>query len=368
MKNEGKVAIPDSTWKVAVIGPRVGGDPFTRANIQSWSDLANLTVIAVSMPNVAGVRNDSWKKYRTTVARIEESTGYDFLSLLQASFQHALEANDHAPVARFTANGTPNEGATVTFDASTSADADMGRTDLGRSEALTYQWSFSDGVTSTGPTATRTFSHFGAVTATLTVTDAFGWPTTVSEAINVQDVAPMVSSLPNALLITGESYNATGTFADPGLETWTASVNYNDGSASSTVPLNGKTFALSHINHAAGLFHPTVTVADDGGLYGSAAAAVTVQTPLAATQRLASDIQSFASAGAIVTQEMQPLLASLDAAQKQIMRGNDQPAMNELQAFINKVNAAGMTGRMTTDAATQLTDLASRIQRALTLD
>ena len=367
LKGESKVAIPDSTWKIALIGPASSGNPFTRGSIQSWSDLANVTILAVNMPNVAGVRNDPWSKYLTTVDRIEQSTGYDFLSVIQTALQDALEANDHAPVAKFAVNGTPNEGAPVAFDASASTDADVGRADLGRPEALDYQWSFSDGVTGSGATFTRTFGHYGSVVATLTVTDAFGWPTTASQTINVQDVAPVVSSLPNALLITGESYNASGTFSDPGLDSWTATVDYNDGSAPSAVGLNGKRFTLSHIYHSAGQFRPTITV-DDGSLQGAASATVTVQTPLAATQRLASNVQSFANAGAIVSQEAQPLLASLDAAQRQIARGNDQPAMNELQAFINKVNAAGMTGRMTTEAAMQLTDLASRVQRALTLD
>src|SRR5205809_1760104 len=91
LKNEGKVAIPDSTWKVALIGPRTGGNPFTRAGVQTWDDLSGLTILAVNMPNVAGVRNDSVDKYFTTVGKIEASTGYDFLSLLAAAFQDALD-------------------------------------------------------------------------------------------------------------------------------------------------------------------------------------------------------------------------------------------------------------------------------------
>ena len=56
VKNEGKIAIPDSTWKVALIGPRNGDNPFMRANVQSFDDLAGLTLLAVNMPNIAGVR------------------------------------------------------------------------------------------------------------------------------------------------------------------------------------------------------------------------------------------------------------------------------------------------------------------------
>ncbi|MEP6779076.1 MAG: DNA/RNA non-specific endonuclease, partial [Gemmatimonadaceae bacterium] len=50
IKDEGKIAIPDSTWKVAVIGPDPAGVPFTKNDVQSVGDLANITVLAVNMP------------------------------------------------------------------------------------------------------------------------------------------------------------------------------------------------------------------------------------------------------------------------------------------------------------------------------
>ncbi len=145
LKNEGKVAVPDSTWKIAIIGPRIGGVPFKLTDIQTWDDLAGLTVLAVNMPNVAGVRNDPWQKYLTTIDKIEAATGYDFLSLLQTSYQDAVEAGDRPPVASYSMTGTPNEGSSLKFDASASTDPDLGRADLGRTEALTYTWHFSDG-------------------------------------------------------------------------------------------------------------------------------------------------------------------------------------------------------------------------------
>src|SRR5688500_12133572 len=130
IKNEGKVAIPDATWKVALIGPRTSGAPFTRANVETWDDLAGLTILAVNMPNVTGVRNDPWSKYLTTARKIEEATGYDFLSVLATAFEEALEHDDHAPVAQFTTGGTESEGSLLTLDASASSDPDLGRTDL----------------------------------------------------------------------------------------------------------------------------------------------------------------------------------------------------------------------------------------------
>jgi DNA/RNA endonuclease G (NUC1) len=193
VKNEGKIAIPDSTWKVALIGPQTGGNPFTRANVQSFDDLSGLTLLAVNMPNVAGVRNDPWAKYLTTVDKIEAATGLDFLSLLQTGFQPALDYKDHAPAAHFTSSGGATEGSPITFDASTSTDPDSTRTDLGRAEALTYSWHFSDNSDATGKVVTHTFSGHGAFTATLTVADAFGWPNSSTATVSLTNVPPTAS-------------------------------------------------------------------------------------------------------------------------------------------------------------------------------
>jgi len=273
--------------------------------------------------------------------------------------------NDHAPVAHSVVSGAKLEGSLVSFDASSSTDADMGRADLGRAEGLTYRWQFSDGTTATGSTVTHAFASYGTYAATLTVTDAFGWPSTVSQTLTISDVAPSVASLPGANLIAGESYAAAGSFSDPGVESWTATVNYGDGAGSQPLPLVGKSFAVAHSYVNAGTFTLTVAVTDDGNAAGSTTATVNVITPLAATQGVAQQLQILAEGGSIARQEVQPLLASLDAASKQIQRGDNVPAVNELAAFVNKLNAEVMSGRMSPDAAQQLTAMVVRIQRVL---
>ena len=364
LKNEGKVAVPDSTWKIALIGPRTSGNPFTRGNVQSWDDLAGLTILAVNMPNVSGVRNDPWEKYLTTVDRIETATGYHFLTLLDAAFRGALEVGDHAPSARYAVNGALAEGTTLIFDASASSDPDVGRDDLGRNETLSYQWQFSDGATATGRTATHTFAKFGSYTATLTVTDAFGWPNSFTQMLNINDVAPAVSVLRDTTLIAGESYSASGRFSDPGADVWSASVNYGDGGAVQLLSLVDKSFTVAHTYADSGSFTLTVSVSD-GGATGSSSAKIGVITPLAATRGLAQQVQLLAESGAIVGQQVQPLLASLDAASKQMSRGYNEPAANELGAFVNKLTAAVLSGRMSPNAAQQLTAMAARIERVL---
>ncbi|HWH52509.1 MAG TPA: DNA/RNA non-specific endonuclease [Gemmatimonadaceae bacterium] len=294
LKNEGKVAIPDSTWKVAFIGPRDGSVPFNRSTIQTWGDLAGTTLLAVNMPNVSGVRNDPWQKYVTTVDRIEASTGYDFLSLLPTVFQTAIEAGDHAPTAAFTESGAANEGSALTFDASASTDPDLGRTDLGRTEVLTYTWHFSDGANASGQTATHAFADNGTYSAVLTVADAFGWQSVSSQSIVVANVAPAVTftALSPLSIQSGDSVAAAGSFIDPGPDaTWNASIDWGDGTVNKPVP---SSFSQSGANMLGGAryfvpgsYTATLTVTDKDGGAGSSSLAFTV-----VSRSLRAEVQS----------------------------------------------------------------------------
>ena len=85
IQNLGKIGIPSSTWKIVVITPAGTG-------INADGTLpANSTVLAVNMPNVTGVQADGFEKYLTTVAKIEQATGYNFLALLAESTQCRVE-------------------------------------------------------------------------------------------------------------------------------------------------------------------------------------------------------------------------------------------------------------------------------------
>jgi len=76
------VSIPTNFWKVIIAVPQ-GGDP---SSVNSRTH-----VIAVDMPNVSGIAEDSWRKYTTTVRAIEQRTGYDLLSALPRELQDDLE-------------------------------------------------------------------------------------------------------------------------------------------------------------------------------------------------------------------------------------------------------------------------------------
>ncbi len=92
---------------------------------------------------------------------------------------------DRPPVARFSIHPeAPIVGATVQFDASSSYDPD--------GDPLSYQWTFGDGATATGTTATHTYSRDGAFTVTLTVVETANLPSlqdTARQNLTVQSKA-----------------------------------------------------------------------------------------------------------------------------------------------------------------------------------
>jgi hypothetical protein len=173
----------------------------------------------------------------------------------------------------------------------------------------------------------------------------------------------MVAPLQSPTLIVGETYSAKVNFTDPGIESWSANVSYGD-LTTEQFPNVGKTFPIAHTYTAACNCTLSVNVAD-GAKTGMATANITVLTPFKATTGLGQQLQLLPESGLLAPQDVQPLLASLDAAARQIQRGNTIPAVNELGAFINKLTAAAISGRMDTATSQQLSAMAQRIQRSL---
>ncbi|HEX3478734.1 MAG TPA: DNA/RNA non-specific endonuclease [Kofleriaceae bacterium] len=248
VKNEGKIVIPASTWKVAVIMDRGHG-------LTDIRDYRDLQIIAVNMPNMAGIRNVDWHTYLTTVDAIEALTGYDLLAKLPDKVENIVEAGIQPPIAAIDGPYTGSEGGSIAMSAAASVDPN--------GTVVSYAWNFGDGTTATGPSVTHTYAQDGVYTISVTVTDNDGLTDNIQVSASVANVAPAIAPFAGAMLLPAETYAASGSFTDPGMDPWTATVDYGDGSGPTPLALSGTSFALSHTYRAAGVFTVTVAVSDD---------------------------------------------------------------------------------------------------------
>ena len=84
----------------------------------------------------------------------------------------------------------------------------------------------------------------------------------------------------------------------------------------------------------------------------------TVLTPTQGIQQLINTIDSFNLPKGVTTS----LEAPLNAALAQLNSNNDTPACNQLNAFLNQVNAKQNNGQLTQQQAAELTQQAKAIQ------
>lgn len=201
LKGEGKIYIPDSTWKIVVLMPANEG----LSDVTSPSDI---DVIAVNMPNVATGLSDDWTVYRTSVQAIQRSTGYDFLSALPQAIQDAVE--NHTPVVNALPDDTILTGEAYP-DAITFVDADRDPW----TAAVDYGDGQSQDLTLIGRTFTLNHSYAAAGAFTLSVTVSDGRATSASESavVTVQSPEQGITNLDDALAALSDGSLGGGLFA-----------------------------------------------------------------------------------------------------------------------------------------------------------
>lgn len=143
-------------------------------------------------------------------------------------------------------------------------------------DTFAYAWSVTknEAFYATGSAPTFSFTPDdgpGVYLVSLSVTNGgteFGHAET--QTISVTNVAPAVTVGEDATIEAGNVFTASGWFTDPGADTWTATVDYGDGSGLQPLSLNAdKTFDLSYLYAAAGVYRVAVTVTDDdAGTHG----------------------------------------------------------------------------------------------------
>src|SRR5439155_13334618 len=130
------------------------------------------------------------------------------------------------------------------------------------------------------PDQTFTLSHVyagpGNFTVAVVVTDKDGASGGAGFIAHVSTSAPQVNLPASATADEGSTYAATGSFSDPGSTSWTATVDYGDGSGAQPLTLNpDQTFTLSHAYADNGNYAVTVTLTDN---FGSSATGSTTAT------------------------------------------------------------------------------------------
>ena len=113
-------------------------------------------------------------------------------------------------------------------------------------------------------TGSHVYGSNGDYTVTVYVDD--GTQAAATQIVTVANVKPVVNAGADAVIDEAATFSASGFFLDPGSDTWTATVNYGDGSGDESLALNpDKSFALAHVYADNGVYPVTVTVSDDGG-------------------------------------------------------------------------------------------------------
>lgn len=85
INGKGPVFVPERTWKIVMVIPVGAGSALNRIN-------AATRVIAVDIPNVAGIRHDPWSKYLVSVNQLEKLTGFQFFTALKPELAAVLKS------------------------------------------------------------------------------------------------------------------------------------------------------------------------------------------------------------------------------------------------------------------------------------
>ena len=120
------------------------------------------------------------------------------------------------------------------------------------------------------------YADNGVYTVTVEVADNDGGAGTGTIQVTVDNVAPAVDAGPDDIINEADTFTGSGSFTDAGADTWTATVDYGDGSGDQPLTLAGKTFDLSRVYADNGVYTVTVTVTDNDGGIGTETAQVTV--------------------------------------------------------------------------------------------
>jgi hypothetical protein len=218
----------------------------------------------------------------------------------------------------------------------------------------TWSWSF---VTSDGPDESQT--------VTIWATDEDGEAGQVTFDLVVNNVDPTVDAGLDATIILGEVFQGSGSFADPGADTWSAEVDYGEDGGDQPLGLIGKDFVLSHTYSISGSHTVCVTVTDDDTGVGTDVLVVTVRTTQEATDDIIEQVQALVDEGWLSEGQGNSLIVKLEHVKAKLGHKNPKVPFNGLDAFINHVQGFVDDRVLIPEVGQSLIDAARRIQQVL---
>lgn len=266
----------------------------------------------------------------------------------------ALTINGVRPAAGISTGGTRLAAASTT-SLSTPEGSSLTLTGTASSPSATdqaagfkYEWSVVKNGSAlapvTGATYTVTTTDEDTFVVTMTARDDGGL---VSDPVTVTVVGAEIKPTATILSISAadpaltiiapeETLNFAGTYNDPAPEPHTFRWDFGDGATASSL-------TAAHAYATAGTYTVTLTVWDDEKVSGSATATVTVLSAQAAIASMTKYVEGIKTLNA---GQQNSLVAKLNAASDAISRGNDTAAHNQLNAFVNELDADLQAGKI----------------------
>jgi PKD repeat protein len=177
------------------------------------------------------------------------------------------------PTARFTFGKPVNMNVPALFDGSSSCPRGLDASGnclppSNQGATITsYSWSFGDGGTATGQTATHAFRTIGSFNVTLTVTNDRGVSASSTQAVTVEVTAAPTGDIvvsPTTPVIGDKVlFNASGIQAAPGHSITQYSWDFGDPNAGAGNNASGP--SVSHVYNSPGAYNVVLTVTDDTG-------------------------------------------------------------------------------------------------------
>jgi PKD domain len=201
----------------------------------------------------------------------------------------------------------------------------------------------------------------GSYLVTFTATDDGGMSGTTSMTVIATNVAPVTkiytpSATAPLVTVAYEQLNFSGAFTDADTgDSYTITWNFGDGTTATGL-------TPSHAYSAAGTYRVTFQVSDGEGGVSQSSTTVTVQTTAVALGSIESYVQSLSG---LNQGEKNSLMTKLQNAAAAAQRGDNIAASNELNAFLNELQADVNTGKVPAGAAATLRSAVNAVRGSL---